>query len=362
MELLVIGAGPYGLATAAEARRRGISTVVIGEPMRFWRRNMPDGMLLRSGREWHLDAAGVHTFDAFVDAPVDPIPVETFIAYADWFATQEGLEPLRRRVNTLTKENGSFTAHLDDGSQIVADRVVAAPGIAEFAVEPAAVVERLAPEQWSHTVRTVDFKGLRGRRVLIVGGRQSAFEWAALLAEEGAARVDVVHRHETPEFTESDWSFVDDMLARTRETRGWFRSLPDAERAAIAQRFWQVGRLQLEPWLAPRIARDEVHLWPRTEIAGIEPGDPVTVTLSDGTRLETDHVLLATGYRVDMRRVPYLPEIELADGFPVLDADFQSSLPGLYLPGFPSTQDFGPFFGFVAGATTTAAIIGDALR
>ena len=152
------------------------------------------------------------------------------------------------------------------------------------------------------------------------------------------------------------------MLARTRETRGWFRSLPDAERAAIAQRFWQVGRLQLEPWLAPRIARDEVRLWPRTEIAGIEPGEPITVTLSDGTRLETDHVLLATGYRVDMRRVPYLPEIELADGFPVLDADFQSSLPGLYLPGFPSTQDFGPFFGFVAGATTTAAIIGDALR
>ena len=260
MELLVIGAGPYGLAMAAEARRRGISTTVVGEPMRFWRRNMPEGMLLRSGREWHLDAAGVHTFDAFVDEPVDPIPVETFIAYADWFAEREGIEPLRRRVTTLTKENGSFTAHLDDGSRIVADRVVAAPGIASFAVEPAGVVERLAPEQWSHTVRTVDFAALRGRRVLIVGGRQSAFEWAALLAEEGAERVDVVHRHDTPEFTESDWSFVDDMLARTRETRGWFRSLPDAEREAIAQRFWQVGRLQLEPWLAPRIARDEVHL------------------------------------------------------------------------------------------------------
>ena len=66
MELLVIGAGPYGLAVAAEARRRGLSVTVVGEPMRFWRRNMPDGMLLRSGREWHLDAAGVHTFDAFI--------------------------------------------------------------------------------------------------------------------------------------------------------------------------------------------------------------------------------------------------------------------------------------------------------
>ena len=73
-------------------------------------------------------------------------------------------------------------------------------------------------------------------------------------------------------------------------------------------------------------------------------------------------MLLATGYRVDMRRVPYLPgDLELADGFPVLDEDFQTSLDGLYIPGFPSTRDFGPFFGFVAGATTTAEIIGAAL-
>ena len=107
-----------------------------------------------------------------------------------------------------------------------------------------------------------------------------------------------------------------------------------------------------------------MHLWPCAEPAEIDagPGEAITVTLSDGTRLETDHVLLATGYRVDMRRVPYLPpELELADGFPVLDEDFQASLPGLYVPGFPSTRDFGPFFGFVAGATTTAAIIGAAL-
>jgi len=34
-ELLVIGAGPYGLATAAHARRQGIETLVLGEPMSF---------------------------------------------------------------------------------------------------------------------------------------------------------------------------------------------------------------------------------------------------------------------------------------------------------------------------------------
>jgi FAD-dependent urate hydroxylase len=369
--LLVIGAGPYGLATAAEAGRRGVTPIVLGEPMGFWRANMPAAMFLRSGLDWHLDAAGEHTLDAYVEAQgldpdaLDPIPIDVFIGYADWFTAQKGLEPRRERVGALARRNGGFEARMEDGSTILADRVVAAPGIANFAVEPPLVRERLAPEQWSHTSRTVAFESLRGRRCLIVGGRQSAFEWAALLAEAGAERVDVVHRHDTPEFTPSDWSFVDDLLVRTRQTRGWFRRLPESERAAIVQRFWQVGRLQLEPWLADRIARDSVHLWPRAALAAVDrgPGEAVTVTLSDGTRLETDHVLLATGYRVDMRRVPYLPDdIELADGFPVLDEDFQTSLPGLYVPGFPSTRDFGPFFGFVAGATTTAAIIGEALQ
>ncbi len=270
------------------------------------------------------------------------------------------MTPLPHRVTTLTEENGWFTAELEGGSLLHADRVVAAPGIASFAVEPAFVTERLAPEQWSHTVRTVDFAGLAGRRVLILGGRQSAFEWAALLAEAGAERVDVVYRHDTPAFTESDWSFVDDLLAETRRTRGWFRGLPEAERTRD-----RPALLAGRPPAARALARAPDRRAPtstraprsRTSTAN----GAITARLTDGTSLEADHLLLATGYAPDMTRVPYLPPLELADGFPVLDPDFQTSVPGLYIPGFPSTRDFGPFFGFVAGATTTAAIIGTAL-
>src|SRR3712207_6953114 len=58
----------------------------------------------------------------------------------------------------------------------------------------------------------------------------------------------------------------------------------------------------------------------------------IEVELTNGSRLAVDHVVLATGYKPDMRRIPYLSgvidRLQLADGFPVLDEHFQSSLPG----------------------------------
>ena len=59
--------------------------------------------------------------------------------------------------------------------------------------------------------------------------------------------------------------------------------------------------------------------------------------------------------------VPYLADLvgdlRVADGFPVLDDAFQSSLPGLYFPGFAATQDFGPFFGFTKACPAAAELI-----
>jgi FAD-dependent urate hydroxylase len=88
MDLLVVGAGPYGLAAAAAARDRGLDVTVVGRPMGFWREHMPAGMYLRSGPDWHLDPAGEHTLERYLElrgippADVDPLPLELFLDYA----------------------------------------------------------------------------------------------------------------------------------------------------------------------------------------------------------------------------------------------------------------------------------------
>ena len=130
----------------------------------------------------------------------------------------------------------------------------------------------------------------------------------------------------------------------------------------MIKRFWAEGRLKLEPWLTSRLDKPSVHRWPHASVAACKevPGGGIEVELSDGTHLEVDHVVLATGYKPDMREVPYLAgvvdDMDLVDGFPVLDEHFQSSVPGLFVTGFPATRDFGPFFGFVRGCPVAAEL------
>lgn len=367
-QLLVIGAGPYALSIAALARERGIGSVVLGRPMDFWRDNMPKGMFLRSGPDWHLDGAATHTLEAYLEdqgirpGEVDPIPIGVFLDYSAWFKRAKGIEVREEFVDTLVKANGQFEATLRSGERIRADAVVAAPGIRHYASVPG-WASSLPPGLAAHTCDLVRFDDMAGARVLIIGGRQSAYEWAALIREHGAARIDIVHRHDIPRFERVSWKFVDAHVEQTLAVRGYWRNLPKSEQDAIARRFWEVGRLTLEYWLTPRLAWDGLHRWPGTEVVEVTPvGDgELRVLLSNGTGLAVDRVVFGSGYRADLTKVPYLAgvlkHVKVSNGFPVLDEAFQTSLAGLYVTGFSATQDFGPFFGFVKGSPAAATLI-----
>ncbi|MET8753241.1 NAD(P)-binding domain-containing protein [Streptomyces sp. NPDC004667] len=371
LDLVVVGAGPFGLSTAAAAQEKGLRTLVLGRPMGFWTDHMPARMLLRSGTDWHLDAAGTHTMEAYLAArgtPADlPLPLASFLDYARWFRERKQLDVVEEYAASVVPEAGAFSVRLAGGDSVRAAAVVAAPGVQHFAHRPA-WAETLPREVALHSSDAVDFDGVAGRHVVIVGGRQSAYECAALAAGHGAARVDLVHRHPVPRFEHVSWSFFDDYLDKSLKEPGWWRHLPEEERQEIVTRCWTAGRATLEPWLPPLLDPEVVHVHAERDVRRVEragTGSGLRFTLTDGQVLSAHQVILATGYRADVGRIPYLrPVTDLIatrDGFPVLDERQRTTVPGFHMTGFVATQDFGPFFGFVRAAPVAASLISDAL-
>src|SRR5262245_60352898 len=119
IELLVIGAGPYGITTAAYAKHLGVPVTVVGKTLDFWQADIARGRSLRSRPDWHIDARDVATCEAYLNmrgitpAQVKPVPLDIFLDYASWFMGQYDLRPHPALVTRLARSNGTYTATLD---------------------------------------------------------------------------------------------------------------------------------------------------------------------------------------------------------------------------------------------------------
>ena len=376
VELLIVGAGPFGLAVAAQAQADGVDYLVVGKPMGFWRSHMPAGMFLRSACDWHLDPANLHTIEAFLAtrgqtaADVEPLPLDFYLSYTRWFQEQKGLRIEPVLVERLDRVEGGFRAQMENGEIIDAENVVLALGFANFIHIPAELIALLPADRYAHTCHLVEFAPLAGKRILIIGGRQSAFESAALLREAGAAHIHISYRHPTPRFVPSDWGPANRIVAGLAENPTWFRDLSDEGKAEINHWFWTEGRLKLEPWLWPRINHPNVTLWPESQLAGcaVEADGALQIRLESGASFLVDQVLFATGYEVEMGRVALLArgnllaELATVNGSPCLDEHLQTNIPGLFITSMPAVQDFGLFFAFTISARLSAQLMGRGIQ
>ena len=91
-DVLVIGAGPFGLSISTHLRSRGVEHTIVGRPMNTWRAHMPLGLYLKSepyGSVISAPARGydvatysrLHGFDDYVDR-VGPLSLDRFLGYA----------------------------------------------------------------------------------------------------------------------------------------------------------------------------------------------------------------------------------------------------------------------------------------
>ncbi|MGW1678062.1 NAD(P)-binding domain-containing protein [Saccharopolyspora sp. NPDC002376] len=378
VDVAVVGAGPYGLSLAAHLRRAGVSHRQFGLPMNLWRAHMPRGMFLKSqGFASNLsDPDGAHTLrnycletgKRYADYGI-PVSLRDFVDYGEWFQQGRGLEVEEQLVADIVQRPGWFELTLDDGQHVDARQVVVAVGVEYFPRIPETLAE-LPSELCTHSSAYDDLSGFDGQDVIVVGAGQSALETAALLHENGA-KTRLVAR--TPQLNWNGYPLLPDrpLWKRMREPEAglgsglstWFysehpemfRRLPESVRI-------QRARTALGPaggwWLRERVeGRFPVHVGHRLDWAK-PTGDQVRLGVRVGGQVRefsADHVICATGYPPALSRLPMIglglrSSIALVGGTPRVDADFESSVPGLYFTGPLVAPSHGPVMRFVYGA------------
>jgi hypothetical protein len=341
--------------------------------MSFWQ-SMPTGMLLRSN--WTAtciaEPYGPLSLDSYCTAAGvrfgKPVPLARFIEYGMWVQERVAPDVDRRLVERLDASESGFQLLLAGGDRLTARRVVVAAGIKPFANRPA-FIEGVPRELASHTGDHQDLARFSGARVLVVGGGQSALESAALLHENGA-RTEVVVRDDHLNWLHGGKyhrmlgrlspvlyapTDVGPMgLSRLVAVPDLFRRLPRRIQEPLAYRSIRPAGAA---WLPSRLRDIPIRLG-RSITGATVQGGSLRVTFADGDVRTVDHLLLGTGYRVDITRYPFLSPSLLArvrqvQGYPVLSRGLESSMTGLHFVGAPAAWSFGPIMRFVSGGWYT---------
>lgn len=330
LDVLVIGGGQGGLATAFALRRERVENVLVvdaapagreGPWLRFARMDTlrtpkhvlgPElGIPSLSAQSWYEAQHGEGSWDA-----MGFIPRETWARYLAWLR-----EVLALRVRNETRvgalrwdeSEACFVAPLapalagaPDEERVYARKVVLATGIegsGQWFV-PEMIREGLPRARWAHTHEEIDFASLRGKRIAVLGAGASAFDNAAVALEQGATSVDLYFRR--PELVRVN-------VYRWAEFVGFLRhhaDLGDAQKWRFIHRFASAGQLP------PKATYERAMRQPGFALRGGSPwlsvreeDGVVKVVTPEGT-FEHDFVIAGTGFRTDLALRPELAEIE----------------------------------------------------
>ena len=376
-DVVILGAGPYGLAAGNHLRRiPGLDVRVFGEPMSFWAKTMPAGMFLRSN--WTATQIADPDFRLTLEnyqadngnRLTTPVPIARFIDYGQWYQRKALPDLDRRKITRIESDPKGFRVTLEDGDQCTSRRVVVAAGIAAFAYRPPEF-DTLPSGLASHTSGHTNFKNFSGMSVLVVGGGQSALESAALLNENGAnteviSHSDHIHwlqgwtsrmlHHRLGKFTNRLLYAPTDVgpagISQLMARPDLLRKLPRSLQNRLRKRAVRPAGAR---WLVDRLRDVPIRMGRSVSSAAVK-GDRAWVRLNDGTERTVDHILLGTGYRIDVAKYQFLaPEltksIRTFNGFPILQEGLETSVPGLHILGAPGVWSFGPLMQFVSGTT-----------
>ena len=384
LDIAIIGAGPYGLSVAAHLAGRNVRT--FGAPMETWRTRMPPYMFLRSDwQETSLAAPGnLGSIDRWArvsgEEREEPIPLQKFLRYAEWFRKTFAPEGDPSDVAALERDGDGYRLTTAAGDELAARQVVVAIGAVPFAYAPPPLGEAVG-DRVAFATSLQDYEPYRGRRVVVVGGGQGGLESASLAARAGAD-VELVVRSSLRWFADREphkprgrlhqrlyriaypvVGYGPPPLNRLALNPDAFAALPRGARRRVAARMLRAGG---SPWLRQEVERD-VHVTEGVAVEEIEQNGGVRLRLSDGTVREADTVILAAGFRFSLERLGFLSEalrkrITLDEGRPVLDRWFRSTERRMLFVGFAAEHRFGPVARFIPGTRFTANRVRESLE
>ncbi len=377
-DVLIIGAGPYGLSLAAHLRARGVRHRIFGDSMRFWR-DMPVGVNLKSLAfatsiyvpkrgftfpEWCLE----HGLEDF-----EPCTMQSFAAYGCEMQKRFVPELEDVFVTNVEARDRRFEVTLASAERVTAVNVVVCSGLSGLAHLPSEL-RNLGPDRMRHTCDISDYSQFQNRNVAVIGAGASAIEAGALVREAGGTSEVFVRGQEALFHGRAPrerplWRRIKDpttVLGTSR--KGWvLQHLPLLVHRLPLERRTRFVKGYLGPaspwWIKDRVQGIvPIHVQHELIAAGTS-GNGIQLRFRDGEgqvkEAVYDFVIAGTGYDASVSRLGFLdPElksrIQCIERAPTLNSHFESSVPGLYFTGALSWMSFGPLFRFVCGAEVAA--------
>jgi len=310
--VLVIGAGPAGLAAAAELGRLGVGATVLeqaGAVGASWRGRY-DRLRLNSSR-WFSNLPGQRHPRAAGAFPSR----DQMVSYLEDYSRGRGLDvQVNTRVERVDRAEGGWSLQTSAG-ELNADQVIVSSGYAHTPFVPDWPGRESFGGELLHAAEYRNPDAFRDRDVLVVGPGCSGMEIAYDLVEGGAGRVRLAVRTPPNILIRSP---IGPLLARGLMKLGPERAdriMPLVRRMEVGDLteyglpapeegiFARLMRLGVAPAIVDKTVIKAIKERRIEIVAGVESLDSSGVELSDGARIEPEAVIAATGYRCGLEPV-----------------------------------------------------------